>query len=159
MPTRAYYFPCLGAHPCADDTCSLGGSRRTTRTPWTTGWSTSIFSYVSSHPHSIRCPPVPTIFSVSMPTPAPTHVLWAAAAVLPVHPGLQAGARLHDPALPHPLLPRQPTRINYEALAFLAVVGTGFIPTLPLATQLEERLGGQESKIALLFEIKLTGGV
>ncbi len=51
MPTRAYYFPCLDAHPCANDTCSLGCSRRTTRTPWTTGWSTSIFSCVSAHPH------------------------------------------------------------------------------------------------------------
>jgi len=110
VPTLACYFPCLGAHPCAE-TCSLGCSRRTTRTPWTTGWSTSIFSCVSAHPHYtifyIQCPPVPTIFPVSVPTPGPTHVLCSAAAVLPLHPGLQAGARLHDPALPHPLIPRQ----------------------------------------------------
>jgi hypothetical protein len=94
VPTRVYHFPSFLCPPCPIcspfSTCAIL-SFSLPFFPVLSPTCTTIFL--------IRCPPVPTIFPVSVPTPAPTHVLCSAAAVLPVHPGLQAGVIPFFPVL------------------------------------------------------------
>ncbi len=95
VPIHAYHFPFLYAFPVLrflPATCAIFS------------YLSSIFTCVSHPPITIfliRCPPLPTISPVSVPTPcaADTCSLWAAAAVLPLHPGLQTGALPFFPVL------------------------------------------------------------